>query len=1179
MNWSTPKYPLIINPYDSFMKKHLEHYGYFTGRNMAIARFGYEPRRGVKNVNESDDSDFESDDSENSNNNNKIKKKIDWANKNSKKSENYKWWLKDNVYNFGKKELEYQREPRWPVEMQVLPEKIRHIDTVFNESEPFYVKTGNEEMPIYKSEQKTKTVFYYNPVNCGYFIRSRVGGNRESCPRLTCDLSEMEMCNTLLFESRFESGNLMKAVKINEYEYELTLRYDLYTSKHTQWFYFQIKNAKPNVEYRFTIANFMKSDSLYNMGMKPLMYSELDAKNKNIGWRRWGTSIRYYKNTQKVEDQNGNLKSLYSLTWVCKFPNENDTYYFAHCYPYTYTDLQDYIANIQQDPVKSKYCKVKILCRTLAENLVHLLTITNPSSTDEENANKKAIVLSARVHPGETNSSWMMKGFLDFLLGNLPDAKLLRDTFIFKIVPMLNPDGVIIGNYRCSLTGRDLNRNYKTVLKEAFPSIWHMREMVKKLNQEREILLYCDLHGHSRKNNVFIYGCHNNNNPKKRFQEHVFPMILSKNAKDLFSYKSCKFKIQKSKQGTGRIVMWNMGIMNSFTLEATFSGSTLNQKSGNHFNSHDLEQLACHFCDSILDYCDPDQTKCKLIMNEIEALLKEQIRSKLESQGINVDQINLLDDLDKFNIQLDEEEQESSDDAGSDSSADDGLPLHLERFAKMRQRKKRKVKTRKTVAQPPTKPSKEQASNKLPNTQVNNIPNSPNSHNYNANNNNNAIVNNNNHHHNKNNNSSNLAVELTQSRDNITSKVNLLYSQLNNEKEKKDKSQSVGSNLNNLITTKQSNETLLKETEKKLLKTTLSSSSQGDKLSHPRSGKQSSEKNDDRFIKKINPNAIQLHLDTESAQYQPDPNFMTFRYTVPNEVHIPGNFYPHNHLCEHHRKKLSDLFLLKNLTNGVKSESDGEASDDEAEQDDDILNFNKEQSKPTLEEFVKRHVLTEVTPLKSQRRVKTSQSFIQTSNRIRPVQDQNEVKIQRLDDSRILTADYFKNNDSKSVMDYMPKTVLRQINERKVLNNAGNMIMSNANVIAPYNFYNSKNTNEIVENLTRDLNRKATTKTSKIQAQIIYQQQQQQQSLNSSNNVKQKLHTSVSANNLTNWNGDTGSPLVSNSTNSATLFSTAFFNGNTQLKNHFEKITRSNNNNSSMIMSTANTNIRPKVFK
>jgi murein tripeptide amidase MpaA len=114
----------------------------------------------------------------------------------------------------------------------------------------------------------------------------------------------------------------------------------------------------------------------------------------------------------------------------------------------------------------------------------------------------------------------------------------MRDTFVFKIIPMLNPDGVIIGNYRCSLTGRDLNRNYKTVLKEAFPSIWHTREMTKKFMEEREVVLYCDLHGHSRKNNVFMYGCHNNNSPKKRFQEHVFPMMMSKNSKDFVEFKS-----------------------------------------------------------------------------------------------------------------------------------------------------------------------------------------------------------------------------------------------------------------------------------------------------------------------------------------------------------------------------------------------------------------------------------------------------------------------------------------------------------------------------------------------------------------------------------------------------------------------------------------------------------------
>lgn len=59
--------------------------------------------------------------------------------------------------------------------------------------------------------------------------------------------------------------------------------------------------------------------------------------------------------------------------------------------------------------------------------------------------NRPLIFLSARVHPGETNASWVMKGTLEFLMGTSPLAASLREAYIFKIVPMLNPDGVING--------------------------------------------------------------------------------------------------------------------------------------------------------------------------------------------------------------------------------------------------------------------------------------------------------------------------------------------------------------------------------------------------------------------------------------------------------------------------------------------------------------------------------------------------------------------------------------------------------------------------------------------------------------------------------------------------------------------------------------------------------------
>lgn len=49
---------------------------------------------------------------------------------------------------------------------------------------------------------------------------------------------------TLVFESRFESGNLRRAVQVYEYEYDLILKPDVNTRGHTQWFYFSVANTR-----------------------------------------------------------------------------------------------------------------------------------------------------------------------------------------------------------------------------------------------------------------------------------------------------------------------------------------------------------------------------------------------------------------------------------------------------------------------------------------------------------------------------------------------------------------------------------------------------------------------------------------------------------------------------------------------------------------------------------------------------------------------------------------------------------------------------------------------------------------------------------------------------------------------------------------------------------------------
>ncbi|XP_033015524.1 cytosolic carboxypeptidase 2 isoform X5 [Lacerta agilis] len=578
--------------------------------------------------------------------------------------------------------------PLWPVECEVIKDYIHHIEWVPPEPEPFYQPTEKEMAPEVMGEDHGTVVYVIDPATKGTcFTGSRVGGSKVPIKSAAVSLRDPED-TTLLFESRFESGNLQKAVRVGEYEYELTLRTDLYTSKYTQWYYFRVQNTRKDVTYRFTIVNLMKAKSLYSVGMKPLLYSEKDAKSHGIGWRREGSDIKYYKyNTEEGQ-------TLYCLTWTFRFPHSHDTCYFAHFYPYTYTDLQRYLMTLVNNPLYSQYCKLRPLCRSLAGNTVYLLTITNPSKSAIAAAAKKAIVLSARVHPGETNSSWVMRGFLDFILSDSPDARLLRDLFIFKVVPMLNPDGVIVGNYRCSLAGRDLNRNYRTVLKESFPCIWHTRAMIKRVLEEREVLLYCDFHGHSRKNNIFMYGCNNKYAQERLFHERIFPLMLSKNIPDKFSFNSCKFQVQKCKEGTGRVVMWRMGIVNSYTMESTFSGTTLSNNNNNsHFTYEDLKSLGYHVCDTLLDFCDPDRSKFQQCLSELKELLKQKIQRKLSELG-HVQNI----DGTWSDISLSDVESSTS---GSDSSQSDGPPAHLLNMdekdfnEKKKKKKKKQLRTRK----------------------------------------------------------------------------------------------------------------------------------------------------------------------------------------------------------------------------------------------------------------------------------------------------------------------------------------------------------------------------------------------------------------------------------------------------------------------------------------------------
>ena len=121
---------------------------------------------------------------------------------------------------------------------------------------------------------------------------------------------------------------------------------------------------------------------------------------------------------------------------------------------------------------------------------------------------------------------------------------------------MVNPDGVIIGNYRTSYSGNDLNRKYHNPDPRLHPTIFGIKGLVAELvnktqniktnkgttipprgqqeiqneneeKKEQEIFAFIDMHGHSRKKNVFIYGPYFPLHSERYFKMRIIPKLIS----------------------------------------------------------------------------------------------------------------------------------------------------------------------------------------------------------------------------------------------------------------------------------------------------------------------------------------------------------------------------------------------------------------------------------------------------------------------------------------------------------------------------------------------------------------------------------------------------------------------------------------------------------------------------
>jgi len=165
---------------------------------------------------------------------------------------------------------------------------------------------------------------------------------------------------------------------VDSREYDLILTPDVNSGSRHQWFYFEVSNMEANLAYTFNIINCEKANSQFNFGMKPILFSVMEAQSGRPSWVRTGADICYYRNCYQRPARG---KTYLTTSFTVVFPHAYDVCYLAYHFPYTYSRL---MTNIWKWTTATRaanvYFRAEMLCETLNGNENPVLTITSPDT-------------------------------------------------------------------------------------------------------------------------------------------------------------------------------------------------------------------------------------------------------------------------------------------------------------------------------------------------------------------------------------------------------------------------------------------------------------------------------------------------------------------------------------------------------------------------------------------------------------------------------------------------------------------------------------------------------------------------------------------------------------------------------------------------------------------------------
>lgn len=473
----------------------------------------------------------------------------------------------------------------------------------------------------------------------------------EACTVVTKTASELPSqnrfsCGNLVFFSDFDSGNLanleVARTSLGNEEIRLWTAPDCagtpFETALTTWFYFGISGARRGQTVDLAVMNLNNQGKLFASGLRPVVCvkSLLDGSIL-VAWRRSQFACSYSSPKDKQQNQDGGdddddgggpdenaaaqgqpaaaqarLPPSFQVRWRFVFGPDavgpDRAVFFAFSFPYSLSEIYSFTGEIQQLASSHKrWCERSVLTRSAEGREVPLVKIhaADPAAT----GCRRAVVVSARVHPGETPASHMFEGFLRFLLQDGPEtcdprAEILLQHFVFYCIPCLNPDGVYRGHYRTDSFGTNLNRAYSEPDAVRQPTIHAILQLLIGLHRKQsvtdgavsapaqsgergsELFMFLDMHAHANKRNCFVYGNYFED-ADSMVESLLFAKLMAMNdpnfdfAGSNFSAKAMKTKDRRdgaSKENCGRVCLHRQTMLpRIYTLEVNYAtGRCLN---------------------------------------------------------------------------------------------------------------------------------------------------------------------------------------------------------------------------------------------------------------------------------------------------------------------------------------------------------------------------------------------------------------------------------------------------------------------------------------------------------------------------------------------------------------------------------------------------------------------------